>query len=104
MKATGQGRYAETYSLESHTISWLPASLKIRPLFLRPEPAVDLGLHETIAYVRDNGERVSMWGPYECRSSFFHRFVIQKEFLDSGRIGYQCNDNNGEAARTGDGT
>ena len=43
-----------------------------------------------------------MWGPYECLPSFFHRFLVQKAFLESGRIGYQCDDNNGEAARTGD--
>jgi hypothetical protein len=88
---------------EQQTISWLPASLKIQPLYLHPVPPVNLGLHETIAYAHDNGERVSMWGPYECRPSFFHRFLIQKEFLESGRIGFQCDDNNGEAARTGDG-
>ena len=88
---------------EQHTISWLPASLDIQPLYLHPVPPVNLGLHETVAYAQSNGERVSMWGPYECRPSFFHRFLIQKAFLESGAIGYQGDDNNGEAARTGDG-
>ena len=88
---------------EQQTISWLPASLKIQPLYLHTVPPVNLGLHETIAYVQENGERVSVWGPYECRPSFFHRFLIQKEFLETSGIGYQCDDNNGEAARTGDG-
>jgi hypothetical protein len=41
-------------------ISWLPATLDIRPLRLYPEPGVDLGTHETIVYARDDGERVSM--------------------------------------------
>jgi hypothetical protein len=54
-------------------------------------------------YAQGNGERVSMWGPYECQPSFFRRFLIQKEFIDSGRIGYQCCDNCGESARTGNG-
>ncbi len=87
---------------EQQTISWLPASLNIQPLYLHPVPPVNLTLHATIDYVQGNGERISMWGPYECRPSFFHRFLIQKEFLESGRIGFQSDDNNGEAARTGD--
>jgi hypothetical protein len=90
-------------ALETDTISWLPATLDIRPLCLAVEPAVNLGLHETIAYARGNGERVSVWGPYECRPSFYRRFLVQKAFLDSGHVGYQCNDNCGEAARAGNG-
>jgi hypothetical protein len=86
-----------------HTISWLPATLDIRPLCLCVEPGVNLDLHETIAYARGNGERVSVWGPYECRPNFFRRFLVQKAFLDSGRVGYQCDDNCGEAALSGNG-
>ena len=56
-----------------------------------------------MAYALGNRERISVWGPYECRPSFFRRFLIQKEFIESGRIGYQCSDNCGEAARIGNG-
>ena len=31
---------------------------------------------------------------------FAHRFLTQKQFLDSGIVGYQCVDNLGESART----
>jgi hypothetical protein len=93
----------ECPALEAHTISWLPATLDIRPLRLSVEPGVNLDLHETIAYALSNGERVSVWGPYECRPSFYRRFRAQKDFIESGRVGYQCEDNFGEAARTGDG-
>jgi hypothetical protein len=89
--------------LEVHTISWLPATLVIHPLNLTVEPGVNLDLHETIKYAKDNGERVSMWGPYECRPRVFRRILIQKAFIESGRVGYQCDDNCGEAAHTGDG-
>jgi hypothetical protein len=34
---------------------------------------------------------------------FAHRFLVQKQFLDSGAVGYQCIDNIGEAARCGNG-
>jgi hypothetical protein len=90
-------------SIEADTISWLPATLNIKPLRTRVEPGVNLGMHESIVYALGNHERVSMWGPYECRPSFYRRFLIQKEFIESGRVGYQCADNFGEAARTGNG-
>jgi hypothetical protein len=44
-----------------------------------------------------------MWGPYECRPSFYRRFLIQKEFIEGGRVGYQAIDTVGEAGRTGRG-
>jgi hypothetical protein len=96
----GEGQEAE---IESHTISWLPASLKIRIFRFDVEPGVNLGLHETIRFVLKNNERVSEWGPYECRPRLYYRTLIQKEFLDSGQIGYQAVDNVGEAARKGNG-
>lgn len=89
--------------LDVHTISWLPATLDIHPLDFSVERGTNLSLHETITYARRNRERVSVWGPYECRPSLFRRFLVQKGFLESGRVGYQCVDNLGEAARTGDG-
>jgi hypothetical protein len=89
--------------VEHHTISWLPATLVIRPLSFHTEPGVNLGLHETMLYAIRNEERVSEWGAYECRPRFFRRFVVQKEFLESGAVGYQCVDNVGESARKGNG-
>jgi hypothetical protein len=89
--------------LDVNTISWLPATLDIRTLARRPEPGVNLTLAETLAYARRNGERVSLWGPFELRASSYKRFLVQKHFLETSGIGYQCDDNMGEAARTGDG-
>jgi hypothetical protein len=89
--------------VESHTISWLPATLNIHILSFRTEKAVNSGLHETLAYVLAGGEHVSQWGPYECRPELYFRFLVQKEFLESGRIGYQAVDELGESARTGNG-
>jgi hypothetical protein len=98
---TGQGQLTV---LDTHTISWLPATLNIRSSARHPEPGVNLTLRETLDYASRNGERVSLWGPYECRTSFFKRFLIQKEFLENSGVGYQCVDDWGEAARTGDGS
>jgi hypothetical protein len=90
-------------AVETATISWLPATLDIRPLRPVVEPGVNLGLRETLDLVLREGERVTLWGPYECRPGLYRRFLVQKAFLESGRVGYQCDDELGEAALTGEG-
>ncbi|HLW64900.1 MAG TPA: hypothetical protein VKS79_06225 [Gemmataceae bacterium] len=90
-------------AIQEETISWLPSSRDIRPLSFMVEPGTNFGLHLTIQEVLSHKERVSLWGPYEVRPGFGFRFHIQKSFMESGRVGYQCIDNAGEAARTGDG-
>jgi hypothetical protein len=89
--------------IKPHTISWVPATLIVRVWRFRPEQGMNLGLHETIAWTLGNGERISQWGPYECRPRVYLRFVTQKAFLDTGKIGYQCVDDIGESARQGNG-
>ena len=88
-------------TLELHTISWMPATLRIRTLNRHPEPGVNLELYETIANMQANSERIAMWGPFALRTAGYRRFLIQKDFMDSHAIGYQCVDNRGEAARCG---
>ena len=88
-------------ALETHTISWMPATLRIRTLSRHIEPGVNLGMDESIRDMQAKGERVSMWGPYEMRPHVFYRFLIQKAFIDSGAVGYQCIDKWGEAGRMG---
>jgi hypothetical protein len=86
-----------------HTISWMPATMRIRTLSRHPEPGVNLGLYDTINAMKDKGERISMWGPFALRTAGYRRFLIQQGFMESGTIGYQCVDNRGEAARCGNG-
>jgi hypothetical protein len=88
---------------EEHTISWMPTSLNIRPLARVPEPGTNLALRFTIEEMLRNEERVSVWGPYEVGPGLFHRFLVQKQFMESGLVGYQCIDSWGEAARLGTG-
>ncbi len=89
--------------LDEHTISWMPASLDIKPLARSPEPGTNLGLHFTIEEMLRQKERVSVWGPYEVGPGLYQRFLVQKQFLESGQIGYQCIDAIGEASRLGNG-
>jgi hypothetical protein len=88
---------------EVHTISWLPATLEVRPLRFWVEKGTNLDLDTTLREVLHNGEHVSLWGPFETWHGLYERFVTQKGFLESGVIGYQCTDGFGEAARTGTG-
>jgi hypothetical protein len=90
-------------AIDAFTISWLPATLDIHPLSFHVETGINVDLHETIEYVLGNKEEVSQWGPYECRPRLYYRSKVQKEFLESGAVGYQCIDDIGEAARKGSG-
>jgi hypothetical protein len=39
-----------------------------------------------------------MWGPYEIQPQLYRRFLMQKAFMESGRVGYQCIDTRGAGA------
>jgi hypothetical protein len=86
---------------EVHTISWLPATLNVRPLRCWVQEGVNLDLDASLKTVLRNHEHVALWGPYETWHGLYERFLTQKAFLESGVIGYQCTDSFGEAARTG---
>ncbi|MFO0824463.1 MAG: hypothetical protein U0792_15325 [Gemmataceae bacterium] len=88
-------------AIEQQTISWMPATLDIRPHNHRIERGVNLDLDTTIREMLKHDEKIVMWGPYEIWHGAYRRFLTQKEFIDSGAIGYQCVDSFGEAARTG---
>ena len=90
-------------ALDVATISWLPATLNVRPYRFRVEKGIDLDLCATLKEVLHHGERVSLWGPYETWNGLYQRFLTQKAFLESDVIGYQCTDSFGEAPRTGNG-
>jgi hypothetical protein len=90
-------------ALDYQTISWYPASMVVRPWRFRVEPGVNLDLEATLHEVLRHRERVSVWGPYEIRPGIYRKFLLQKEFMESGQIGYQCVDTLGEAARAGNG-
>jgi hypothetical protein len=83
---------------EVHTISWMPADLDIQPWRFTPEPGRNLELHETIRFALAERERVSQWGPYEIRPRSYRRFLLQKAYIESGQVGYQCIDTLGEGA------
>src|SRR5262249_21756684 len=85
--------------LTHHRISWLPQSLDIRLFTLCPEPGVNLGLYTTLRYVLDNGERVSMWGPYRIEKDLYDRAMARIQELESGNVQYKAVDSGYSPAR-----
>jgi hypothetical protein len=92
VRATIDDQTRQVCRVEVFTISWYPATLRIRPWDLRPEPGVNLDLHDTIRLVLHHKEEVAMWGPYEIPQELFTRYVAQKLRLESGVMQYQTID------------
>ena len=88
----GDGPLCLPAHFETHTISWLPANMIIRTRALLPEPGHNFGLHETIRYVLDNRERVSLWGPFPICPDLYRRALERKAQLESGTVRYKAND------------
>lgn len=91
-------------TVEQHTISWMPATLNIRTFHPCAEPGVNLSMDETMAMALGYGERVSLWGPYEIPPGLYRKLLMQKQFVESGALKYQCIDTYGEAGWSGDGS
>jgi hypothetical protein len=90
LRATGEGCCMEQYRLEGWTISWMPQSLQVKVLRLRPECGVNLGLHQSLAWALEDGQRISMWGPYQIRKELFDRALAQVARLQSGAVAYKA--------------
>jgi hypothetical protein len=90
--------------VEDHSISWMPATLYIRTWWPCVEPGVNLTLHQSIEMAAGYCERISLWGPFEIPPGLYRKALIQKDFMESGAIGYQCIDTFGEAGLFGNGS
>lgn len=96
VKASPGKEDPSAFDLTSHTISWLPRTLNVRVLRLRPECGVNLSLMQTINTVRSQGECVALWGPYELdpvvAPQIYDKFLRQVARLNSGRVLYKAVD------------
>ncbi len=95
----GNGPCQQPMSIEAHTISWLPCNLVVRTWALLPEPGRNFDLHTTLRYVLKNGERVSMWGPYQVNRDLWCRALRQIARLESGQLRYKADDTGFPARR-----
>jgi hypothetical protein len=80
----GQPVVAETF-----VISWMPATLKIRPFAPRPETGVNLTHEQTMEFMTA-GRRpwVESFGPFEITADRFAQGQTQKAWLESGVVKY----------------
>jgi hypothetical protein len=78
--------------LEVHTISWLPARMRLRGLALCPECGRNADLHTTLRWAQANGMRTSLWGPYAIRPELYEAALRQTKLLESGQVLYKLYD------------
>lgn len=91
-------------AVDAHTISWLPDKVFINTLSPWVEAGRNFTLDETLRATLSQCERVSLWGPYEVPPGVYRKLLIQKGFMESGAVGYQCIDTIGEAGLNGNGS
>jgi hypothetical protein len=71
------------------TISWLPATLNVRPWALRAETGVNLTLEQSLEFMAGRPRsRVAAFGPYEITADRYQQALAQKTLLESGAIKY----------------
>jgi hypothetical protein len=92
VRASGEGPHVESYSLQVHTISWLPRSLEVRLTSLMPEPGINLDLHATLRRVLALEQRVSQWGPFAVEPILYERALKQVRRLTGGRVRFKAVD------------
>jgi hypothetical protein len=82
----------EPARIETQTISWMPATLDIHLVRLRPEPGTNLDLPSSLRLAKTLGARVSMWGPYEIKEELYKRAGAQVARLKSNSMFYKAVD------------
>lgn len=92
VRVVGDPCHPETCAVEAFTISWLAVSGEVRVYALKPECGRNWGLEETFDLMLHEGERVSLWGPYQIQRSLYEEALRQKAHLESGAVRYKAND------------
>ena len=90
IKATGEGTDPNGYTIETNTISWLPATLDVKVWTPIPEKGVNLDLNPTLKAVYANHENVMMWGPFIIQGELYHRSISVRNTLESGQLQYRA--------------
>jgi hypothetical protein len=78
--------------LQFWTISWMPRTLQIDIARLQPECGDNLDLRSTLRWAQADGQRISLWGPYQIRKELFDQALRQFAHLNSGAVCYKAVD------------
>ena len=88
----GEGNDLRRYRAHAFTISWVPRTLEVRPLDLRPEPGINLHLQDTLAYCDKNRAEISQFGPYQIQPELWTLAFKRLVHLESGEHQYRAAD------------
>lgn len=86
VKMTGEGPDLDRYKIaDSLTISWLPVSLRVRLLEIRPQTGMNLDLHSTMhLYAYELPACITLWGPFEICPELYCKAGRRLNYLESG--------------------
>jgi hypothetical protein len=90
VKATWPAPGCAAPQLQAWTISWMPRTLAIEVGRLSPEGGVNLDLHSSLRWALGDGQRISVWGPYQVRQELFDRALGRVGRLQSGAFCYKA--------------
>jgi hypothetical protein len=90
VKATWNGPQCASPQFQAWTISWMPQTLLIELYRLRSECGINLDLHSTLRWAREDDQRISLWGPYQIQKELFDRALGQIVHLQSGTVTYKA--------------
>jgi hypothetical protein len=93
------GDPAKPQKVEPYNVSWLAATMIVRPLALFPEPGANVELHRSVQWALDDCQRVSMWGPYQIDKCLFDRALDKQASLEAGEVRYKAEDIGHNSAR-----
>ena len=91
VKASGAGDHPAKWKLETHTISWLPASGAVLPRF-KSDRGRNYDLPDSLATARSQNARVYLWGPHETNAEFYELAKKRIAQLESGAWAYRLLD------------
>jgi hypothetical protein len=92
IQATWNGDGSGQPQVQTHTISWMPASLNIVLLRRAPEPGRNLDLAQSLDWARSLNLRTTAWGPYRIKKRLYDLARMQKARLESGDVAYKALD------------
>lgn len=92
VRITGEPCPGSPHRTDAFTISWLPEDGEVRVVRVLPERGKNFDLHTTLRLMLAEGERVSLWGPYQIQKCLYDRAFAQWRHLESGEVRYKAVD------------
>ena len=92
VRVVGEGTDPSSFQVFAHTISFVPASLKVRTFALDAESGLNLDLEATLSYARTRNAGVTVWGPFNIRTEAYQRSLEVWSLVNSGAVEYRAID------------